>query len=371
MNNKIRAIGALCLALIWAALTCFAWFSPADEASLSERRALAQFPETSQEEILSGRFMSKFEDYTTDQFPLRDKFRQLKATFHQYGLFQSDNNDLYISDGYIAKIDYPLNEKEVTAATKKFNAIYNKVLKDSGCNVYLSLIPDKSYYLDSHHLALDHEAMFALVQKEMPYATYIDITKDLELSSYYRTDTHWRQETLVPVAQTLCQAMGMPAPTEEEFTAQKQTQPFYGVYHGQAALPVEPDTMYLMQSETLSDCVTYIHDGKGFKKAPFQSVYDLEKLDGKDPYETYLSGTQSVMLIRNPNAASDRSLVIFRDSFGSSLSPLLVSEYKNVFIFDIREFDSRNVNKFISFNEKQDVLFLYSSLVLNTGSMIK
>ena len=262
MNNKIRIIGALCLAVIWAALTAFAWFSPAAEASLSERRGLAQFPDSSAESIFSGRFMSKFEDYTTDQFPLRDSFRQLKALFHQYALFQSDNNDLYVSDGYIAKVDHPLNKDEVSAATEKFNAIYNNMLKDAGCNVYLSVIPDKSYYTDSHHLTMDHEDLFLTMQEQMPYAQYIDITGDLELSSYYRTDTHWRQEALIPVAQTLCEAMGMPGPTEEEFTAEEVEQPFYGVYHGQAALPLEPDTMYLMQSDKLDGLVVGIRDGK-------------------------------------------------------------------------------------------------------------
>ena len=371
MKNKIRIIGALCLAVIWGALTVFAWFSPADEYSLSERRYLAQAPDISSQNLLSGQFMSKFEDYTTDQFPLRDSLRQLKALFHQYALMQSDNNDLYITDGYIAKMDYPLNQEEVSAAIRKFTRLYEKNLKDSGCNVYLSVVPDKSYYTDSHHLSMDHEELFLTMQEALPFAQYIDITADLELSSYYRTDTHWRQETLLPVAQTLCEAMGMTAPTEEEFTVQKAEQPFYGVYYGQAALPVEADEMYLMQSDKLDSCVVGIHDGKKWQKVDYKSMYDLEKLDSKDMYETYLSGTQAAIKIVNPNAGTNRTLVVFRDSFGSSLAPLLVSEYKNVFIFDIREFSSQRIGSFITFNENQDVLFLYSSLVLNTGSMIK
>ena len=371
MKNKIRIIGALCLAVIWAALTVFAWFSPAAETSLSERRNLAQFPETDSESIFSGRFMSAFEDYTTDQFPLRDSFRQLKAIFHQYALLQSDNNDLYIEDGYIAKMDYPLNPEEVTAATDRICSIYEKMLKDAGCKVYASVVPDKSYYTDSHHLSMDHEQLFLTMQEALPFAEYIDITSDLELSSYYRTDTHWRQETLVPVAQTLCEAMGMTAPTAEEFTAEEVAQPFYGVYYGQAALPVKADTMYLMQSEKLDACKVYIHNGMGFQPVNYTSVYDLEKLQSKDMYETYLSGTQSVMMIENPNATSDRHLVVFRDSFGSSVIPLLVSEYQTVTILDTRYIDSRRLPYFVEFNENQDVLFLYSSLVLNTGSMIK
>ena len=370
MKNKIRIIGALCLAVIWGALTVLAWFSPADEYSLSERRYLKQAPDVSSQNILSGQYMSSFEGYTTDQFPLRDTFRQLKAIFHQYALMQSDNNDLYITDGYIAKMDYPLNQEEVSAAIRKFTRLYENMLMDSGCNVYLSVIPDKSYYTDSHHLSMDHEDLFLTMQEKMPYAQYIDITSDLDLSSYYRTDTHWRQETLIPVAQTLCEAMGMTAPTENDFTAEKVKQPFYGVYYGQAALPVEPDEMYLMQSDKLNSCIVGIHDGKKWQKVDYKSVYDLEKLDSKDMYETYLSGTQAAIKIVNPNAATDRTLVIFRDSFGSSLAPLLVQGYRTVTLVDVRYTPSAMLENFLDFHG-QDVLFLYSTLVLNNSSQMQ
>ena len=44
MNNKIRAIGAIVLAVIWLGLTGFAWFAPPKEFSDAERRPLDQFP---------------------------------------------------------------------------------------------------------------------------------------------------------------------------------------------------------------------------------------------------------------------------------------------------------------------------------------
>ena len=127
-KNTIRFIGFAAVALIWAALVLAAWFHPAQDISESERRKLEQFPELSVTTILDGKFMSKFENYTLDQFPLRDSFRQLKALFHYNALGQKDNNDIYIADGHAAEIIYPLSENSVNNAAKKLTAIYDDFL---------------------------------------------------------------------------------------------------------------------------------------------------------------------------------------------------------------------------------------------------
>ena len=78
------------LLLVWAALTGFAWFAPAKEISEAERRPLDQMPAFTTQTVLDGSFMTDFEGYTLDQFPLRDRFRQLKALFHYNALQQQD-----------------------------------------------------------------------------------------------------------------------------------------------------------------------------------------------------------------------------------------------------------------------------------------
>ena len=80
--------------LLWAALTAFAWFSPAKAMSDAERRPLAQKPAITLEALSGGRFMQDFETYSLDQFPLRDSFRTVKSLFHQDVLRQKDNNGI-------------------------------------------------------------------------------------------------------------------------------------------------------------------------------------------------------------------------------------------------------------------------------------
>ncbi|MBR3974061.1 MAG: hypothetical protein IKJ99_08950 [Oscillospiraceae bacterium] len=361
----MKKVNVIILAALWLALTGLAWFSPAEDISESERRKLAQFPEVSLETVLGGKFMTDFEDYTLDQFPLRDTFRQMKALFHYNVLGQKDNNDIYVANGYAAKLEYPLNQGSVSNAVDKFNSIYEKYLQDS--KVVMTVVPDKGLYLaeENGYPAMDYEALFEAVQTGMPWAEFADISGLLDIEDYYRTDTHWRQEQILDVAQRLCEALGVAAFEEWELAPETIERPFYGVYYGQAALPMEPEPMYVMTNDVLDRCTVYNHEtGKT------TSVYDMEKLEAQDLYDVYLSGAAALLTIENPAAATDKELIVFRDSFGSSIIPLLLKDYATVTVVDTRYIAADLLSNFVDFHG-QDVLMLYSTLILNNSNSLK
>ena len=352
------------LALLWAVLTAAAWCAPAESVSQSERRPLAQFPQLRADTLLSGEFMEDFEDYSLDQFPFREGFRRIKSLFHSYALRQKDNNGIYLSQGYAAQQEYPLNETSVRYALERFRYLKDTWLE--GSEIYMAVVPDKGYYLarEAGQLSMDYEKLFELVEEGMPGATHVDLTDVLSIEDYYRTDTHWRQENLIPAARRIAQALGVTAPREEEFTATALERPFYGVYYGQAALPMAPDTIYLMENRILESCAVY-----DYETGSTGAVYDLTKLDSRDLYDVYLSGARSLLTIENPNAATDQELLVFRDSYGSSLVPLLVSDYAKVTLIDLRYIATDLLGQFVDFSG-QDVLMLYSTLVLNNSATI-
>ena len=351
--------------LLWAALVAFSWFGPVQAFSDAERRPLAQMPEINGKNILNGSFMEKFDDFSLDQFPARDGFRKIKSLFHYYVLGQKDNNGIYIADGYAVQQEYPLKEDAIDHALDRFNRVVDKYL--SGSQIYLSIVPDKGYYLadSAGQLEMDYEALFDRMREGMPTADYIDLTGTLRGDSYYRTDTHWRQEHLLDAAKVLCEAMGVTGPKAGDYTMETLAKPFYGVYYGQAALPMEPEQLHYLQSRLLEDCTVY--DFESGKTGP---VYDLTRAEGKDLYEVFLSGPRSLLTIENPNAGTDRELIIFRDSFGSAIAPLLVQDYAKVTLVDIRYIQADMLDRFLDFHG-QDVLFLYSTLVLNNSQTIK
>ncbi len=335
------------------------------DISKSERRPLAQFPELSMETIMSGKFMTEFESYTLDQFPLRDNFRTLKSMTAFYVLNQQDNNDIFITEGHASKLEYPLNEDSVSHATDRFQYVYDTYLKDKGGNVYLSIIPDKNYFMaeKNNYPSIDYKAMISQVTEGMPYAQYIDITDKLELSDYYTTDSHWKQEEILPVAQHLAQNMGVSL--KGEYTETKAETSFYGVYSGQSALPLKADTITYLENDFTKNYKVY-----DFETDSNIPVYDTEKLTDNDPYEMFLAGPKSLLVIENPKAETDKELIIFRDSFTSSLAPLLCEGYAKVTLVDIRYLSPEMLSNFITF-ENQDVLFIYSTSVLNNSITIK
>ena len=135
-----------------------------------------------------------------------------------------------------------------------------------------------------------------MVEDGMPWAAPVSLTDSLSIQDYYRTDTHWRQERLLPAAQTLCQALGVSSPRQEDYTVTPVDKPFYGVYYGQAALPMQPDTLYLLKSALLDDCRVY-----DYETGETAAVYDMTKLDSKDLYDVYLSGARSCLLYTSPS----------------------------------------------------------------------
>ena len=366
MNKRIKNIvTVVLLAAFLFGFGAWAALKPADSLSLSERRRLKQLPAVRMDAVLSGKFMSDFEGYALDQFPLRDEWRTLKALNQLYVYRQKDNNGVYIKDGYAAKLEYPMNESSIDHAAERFRYLYENFMADAGARVYLSVIPDKNYFLaaENGYPAMDYEKFFALMRQKVDFADYIDLTGTLSLSSYYRTDLHWRQEMLAPTAKALADAMGVSLTVD--FTEVTLDTPFYGVYRGQSALPMEPDRLAYLTNDIIGSCRVY-----DYESGAYLPVYTLDKADGSDAYEIFLSGPKSLLRIENPNAKTERRLIVFRDSFAASLVPLLAEGYSEITLVDIRYLSPTMLDKFIDLTA-QDVLFLYSASVLNDSSTIK
>lgn len=99
-------------------------------------------------------------------------------------------------------------------------------------------------------------------------------------------------------------------------------------------------------------------------------IYNMEMLKEADPYEMYLSGSKSLIHIENPSAKSDKQLILFRDSFGSSIAPYFTDSYQSIYLVDIRYIHPNVLGNLIDFSDS-DVLFLYSTLILNHSNTLK
>ena len=372
MNNKIKNMvvtsAFIAFMVFFVAMCCIQYFNPV-ATSEAERRPLAQFPEEiSWESILDKTAINDFEDYSVDQFPFREFFRGIKAHFQLNVLQLKENNGLAVEDDYIVKIEQDFVDTNVNYSIGRLQQYYEKFVKDNGGKHYLALIPDKNYFLgkDYGYPAPNYGALTDKVTAALPDMEYINIFDSLELSDYYYTDTHWSQDQLDDVVDQLAAAMGISDRLSGEYT-ENRLEGFKGVYYGQSALKPDPDTLVYLTNEVLDGCTVFDYETR-----TSGGIYDLQKFEGMDGYDLFLSGTKPLLRIDNPASTSGKTLVVFRDSYGSSLTPLLVEAYDTIYVVDIRYINApalENQMKLNRFNfDGADVLFLYSALVLNSNS---
>lgn len=273
--------------------------------------------------------------------------------------------EIYLAQGHLTRMEAPLNDRMVAHASQLFNEIYESYLEPEQIAPYLAVIPDKNYYLtdDRQERALDYEALVRAYTRANPYMTYLDISQLLTLSDYYVTDSHWRQEYITDVADFLAAQMG--TALNDEYRVMKLNEPFYGAFYEEGENRVSLDTICYLDSDLLESCtVTDIGEGKPL------AIYDVEKAEEGSAYDLFLSGTVALISIDNPNATSNKRLIIFRDSYASCLAPLLLSGYRQIVLIDIRYVQSKELGALVDFSDA-DVLFLYSTLLLNNSMGMK
>ena len=353
MKNKIITITFIIYIFVFSILGIII---KDKEISYTERRKLQTFPLVS----INSEYINKVDKYLLDHFPFRDNFRSIKANFNYNVLQKLDNNDIYIKDNYIFKSNYPTN----TESIKRFIKIISntKTNFDKNNNIYMMIIPDKNYYLeDNDFLQIDYEYIYNEINKLN--IENIDIRNVLNLYDYYETDTHWKQQNLDKVILEMSKIMNFNYEKENYYLNNYDN--FYGVYYGESAINRKPETItYLTNNNINFVYVEYFENDK------LHSIYNLEKLKSNDSYEIYLDGASSFIEIYNKNSNSNKELVIFRDSFASSITPLLINYYNKITLIDNRYITSYNYLKLIDFTN-QDILFMYSTLLVNNSSSIK
>jgi hypothetical protein len=88
------------------------------------------------------------------------------------------------------------------------------------------------------------------------------------------------------------------------------------------------------------------------------SLYDMDALEEKDKYQVFFGGNHALVDITTTND-TDRSLLIFKDSYANSFVPFLLPYYSEIIMIDPRYYYD-NVERVIENYDITDVLFLYN-----------
>ena len=326
-----------------------------------ENRTLTQFTPPKLGEngnIFNGEFMEKFEDYVTDQFPLRDAFVGLKA-MSERALGKQENNNVFFGkeDTLLSKFSEP----DMEQVEKNIQAV-NDFGRNAPVTVYFSLIPSStaiwSDRLPANAPTLDQKAFIEQLAGEVTDAIYYDTYSTLwdhrEEDIYYRTDHHWTTLGAYYGYEALMDNLGMEATPLDSYTPTVVTDQFYGTTFSSSGVRwVAPDTITTYVPE---DGITVESNFTGTMEAG--RLYAPEYLDKKDKYSYFLGGVQPLCVIRTQNTDAPKLLIV-RDSYSDSLAPFLTANFSEIHLIDLR-YNKTSIQDYIVENDIDTALVLYS-----------
>ena len=290
-----------------------------------ENRNLRQLPAFTWSALADGSYTAALESYLADQFPLRDGWMGLK-TRYEYLLGRREFHDVYLcGDRLISKVaDGSRSEQNLGCV--------DALAEKTDLPVYLALIPTAAeVWKDRLPEGADSFDQAAYLERARETgAVWTDIAGALaahgDEAVFYRTDHHWTSLGAYYGYAALLEAMGEAPPPLGE--ARRVSEDFFGTLYSSSGVHwLPPDSI---ERYVAGEGVTVEDAGQT------HGLYVDSFLAEKDKYASFMGGNAPLYIVRNPGAATDRKLLVVRDSYSDSLAPFLSQTFSEIHLLDLR-----------------------------------
>ncbi|MBQ4425797.1 MAG: hypothetical protein II882_08700 [Lachnospiraceae bacterium] len=358
----------LCLTL----LTILHLAAPDRSFSETEKRVLAKAPAFSAEALAQGRFTDELETYLADQFPKREALMQLRMRL-EYLLGRRESQGVYYGDGDYLMEKFNTPGMEIMGRTA--TAVRGFLQRHPESKAYFVLVPtqadlmaeklpsyaenaDQDAYIDSWYSALKNEAVSIDVREAMRSA----MAEGVQV--YYRSDHHWTADGALSVLDTVEDAMGL---AHRSFERAVVFNRFSGSLSAKSGWSLPVYDSIVMYTSSDPDFRYYIQEEESGEK--FLSCYDAKALSGYDPYEFYFGGNYPMLTVET-SADTERTLLVFKDSYANSFLPFLFEDYRKIVIIDPRYY-SYSADTLFLLDQFDDILFLYNAETLAEDTSLR
>ncbi|MCC8135603.1 MAG: hypothetical protein LIO40_02875 [Ruminococcus sp.] len=237
---------------------------------------------------------------------------------------------------------------------------YKEQLGDS-VNVYSMVCPTAvSYYMPENYLDLTASEKDNIdnINSGLVNVTPIDVYNTLLLHKsediYSRTDHHWQPLGAYYAAQAFAEAAGVPFADLSEYetiTLTGYVGTLYGYTKSDALLNNPEDFVYY---KPLTNTVTTRYTTAFTDPYEVSLLLDPQYMSNSSYYMGFGGDGQITHVATE--CTNGRTLVIFKDSYGNALLPVLTSSFENIYLCDVRYFDI-NAISFIQKVGATDLLF--------------
>ena len=340
-------------------------FAPKQSYSASEKRVLAEFPDTSAENVFSGQFGKDFETYFADHFPARN----LWVGVNSYTtLFEGNNGAAGVyngSDGYL--INKPISKDNQLDKNLGILTEFKETIGDVPMTAMF--VPSTGYIVQDKlplvHDNYNDDAYFNKAAKTLKAGgiDFVDLRTDFQneykngTQLYYRTDHHWTTAGAYAGYQALCEKLGLPAAQKSTFNIEKYDG-FYGTTYSTSGFWLTPpDTVEVWNNPKNTGESISVTIAESNRTIESNSMFFYEHDKEEDKYPIFLDGNHALTEITNKNAKGG-TIVVVKDSFSHCFAPFLAENYSKVILVDMRYY-SQEVSQIIRVERPEQVLVLY------------
>ncbi len=346
LAEKNKGVDTALISLFFAFIFIFGalfWILPDRETSEEENRSLQNFPSFTWERLIDGTFTEEFGTYMADQFPARNFFVGMKASFES-ALFKGQNNGVMTaSDGYLIT-RYDSVDEEILKNNIECIDVFKTNAEEKGYTVTVAFA---GRTCDT--AASKANGIYGSEMSDKTWNTLFEICKEKELSYvdlmnplrnkvengeyvYYKTDHHWTTLGALYAYNEIAVKTDLPVYDKEEFDTETATEEFYGTTHSSSGIKwAKPDVIEFFRYDGDCDLVCEIPGADSFN-----GLYKREKLDTKDKYAAFIGGNAARVNVYSQTEEREKLLIV-KDSFAHSMAPFLAREYDLV-IIDLRYF---------------------------------
>jgi len=351
--------------VVWGSLAVWNVFTPVKEFSESENRVLQSFPEFSVDTLLDGKYIDDVNTFLNDQFAGREYWVS-GQTLMEYGLGKREVNGVYLGNKALFS-DMPPADMDRTEAN--INGI-NAFAARYGLPTYVMIIPGSTSVqrekLPVFAQGWDEESYIAqanvlFCNEVTPVPIYGVLRDHRQEYIYYRTDHHWTSYGAYLAYKQLAPVMGLPERQQEDFAISTVSTEFYGTHHSKTGFSlVDPDNIEVYSVGRVTDYKVF----GGTEETRYPSIYFEDYLNKKDKYSYFLGQIQPYVTVYT---ASDscKKLIIFKDSYAHCLIPMLLDDYSEIRLVDLRFINKLEFDQLLHISDYDEALFLYSTDVFS------
>lgn len=362
---------------------------PQQDYSALENRYLTKRPAITVDGIFSGEVQQALTEAASDQFPLRDQWMKA-ATTGQYLLFHREVNGVYIGQGgqlFNKVTDSDLSEKNyranlgyVTAMAEGTDVDVSLMLVPSPATLQQEKLPRRAVTYDSEPYEMLGEELcetngVRFVSPKEELARHLHKNEKL----YFNTDHHWTTNGAYIGASVYLGTQHIAPAPQEAFDVQTASGEFYGTIYSKVAglAAIKPEELALPRAlpeglivETGGPPADAL-GADGEKAMPvLNGIYDESKLSMKDKYAVYFGGNYGRLMIKNPDAEKQGSLLIFKDSYANSMVPYLLEYYGQITMVDLRYYNE-SVPELVSEGWDEVLVCYEMSNFINERNVVK